>query len=399
MKIMVLGGSGNMGQEVVRTLLLDKGLVERVTVADINLDAARRFVERLGNSRAAALRVDVTDQQQSVEAMKEHDLVLNSVGPFYRYVVPVARAAIEARVNYMDICDDVEPTIELLQLDRFARNAGIFILVGMGASPGMTNLRAKALAEQMDEVEEIVTAWVVGEETEEDGKLSEGLAAIEHMLHAITGAIVTFHEGRRMRIPAFREGLRLSFSEPLGPYTCYHVAHPEVVTLPYVIPGVRTVSNLGSLYPPSRNGLVRLFATAINFRLLSIYRATRWIAKLEQMEGRTKKKETEPMPSGLYISCIGAKNGSRGQMHYSSSSTINMAEATGQPLACVALYIASGGSIEPGVHPPETALTIEDVIDLGTHYELSFVKKVKEEIKWSKEVVSAEKIVTKSAKT
>jgi len=59
--------------------------------------------------RAIALTINVSNEQQLVEAIQRHDLVLNIVGPFYRYAVPTARAAIAARVNYTDIRGDVEP--------------------------------------------------------------------------------------------------------------------------------------------------------------------------------------------------------------------------------------------------------------------------------------------------
>jgi short subunit dehydrogenase-like uncharacterized protein len=41
--------------------------------------------------------------------------VLNCVGPFYRFGPPVLTAAIKAGVSYLDVCDDWEPTLDMLE--------------------------------------------------------------------------------------------------------------------------------------------------------------------------------------------------------------------------------------------------------------------------------------------
>lgn len=385
MKILVLGGaSGDVGRDVTRILLRNKNYIEHITVTSRNLDTAQKFVKEIDDQRVSAMQVDVTNQQQLKDAMCGHNLVLNTVGPFSKYAIPVIKAAIEFKVNYIDICDDIEPTIEALQLDQIARNAGIFILLSMGWFPGMSNLRAKALADKMDEVEEIVTAWVGGRKAAEE-KPSLGLAGTEHFFRCISGNITTFREGRRVRIPSYHKGIQLDFPEPLGPFICYQMEHPEPITLPYVILGVQTASNLWALYPPIRNRFVRLFTRAIDFKILSPYLVTKFFIML----GQTKGKKTLPVLTASYISCIGIKDGKKGQMCYSAVNTkITVAEATSQPLSCAVLHIASGGKIEPGVHLPETALKIEDIIKIGTRKKLPFVKDVIEEMKWSDDVIS-----------
>ena len=52
------------------------------------------------------------------------------------------RAAIRAGCHYVDVCDDWEPTLEMLALDTEARAAGVTAVIGLGASPGITNLLA-----------------------------------------------------------------------------------------------------------------------------------------------------------------------------------------------------------------------------------------------------------------
>lgn len=389
LRILALGsGSGDVGRDVVRILLQNKEHIERITVTSRNIETARGFVNELGDDRVVPLRLDVTKREQLIDAMREHNLVVNMIGPFKRYTIPIIKAAIETKVNYMDICDDIEPTVKGLQLNQSARDAGIFVLLSMGWFPGMSNLRAVDLAKQMDSVEELVLAWVAGRKAAEE-KPSSGVAGIEHYLQAISRDIYSFRKGQRTRIPANQKGVQLSFPEPLGQYMCYQMEHPETATLPYVIPGVRTASVLGSLYPQGRNRFLRFFARAIDFKLLSVSLATRIIA----LQGQSEGKRTIPMLNGSYVACIGTKGGEKGQLSYSAVNTnVTTAEATSQPLACAILHYASGGKIKTGIHLPETAIRIEDIIKIGKQCKLPFVMDAKERTEWSGKVVSLEKM-------
>ena len=69
---------------------------------------------------------------------------------------------IEAKKPYFDICDDWRPTLELLELSDKAKKAGITAIIGIGASPGLTNLMAVLAYNELDEVDEIITGWGIG---------------------------------------------------------------------------------------------------------------------------------------------------------------------------------------------------------------------------------------------
>ncbi len=388
-RILILGGgSGDVGRDITRILLTDRKIVKKITVTSRNLDIAKEFVNVLKDDRVFPIKLDVKDISSLIRIMQDHDLVINTVGPFYRYTIKIIKAAIETNVNYIDICDDIEPTLEALQLDSFAKKAGIFVILCMGWFPGMSNLRAKALADKMDKVDEIVTAWVLGKKAAED-EPSSGMAGAEHFIRAITGEIVSFRNGQRVKIPAFHEGIQLKFPDPLGPYICYQLEHPEPVTLPYVIPGIKTASNLGSLYPPNRNKFIRLLARAIDFRLLS-FKMVNNIQKLLLKNNITKT--IFPKMNGSYIACIGTKNGKKGQLRYSATNTcVTTAEATSQPLACAVFHALTSGKIKPGVHLPETAIEIKDLIKIGMNLKLPFFTEAIEETIWTKEIDSMDK--------
>ncbi len=385
MRIVILGGgSGDVGRDLTRMLLKDNTLITRITVTSRDPRVSKKFVNDLNDPRVTAVTLDVTDKKTLQQTIENHDLIVNTIGPFSKYGIPIMKAAIESKVNYVDICDDIDPILEALQLDTFAKDAGIFILTSMGWFPGMSNLRAKALANQMTQVDEIVTAWVTGKKSPEDVP-SVGLGGIEHYIKALTGKISTYREGHRIKIPAHQRGVKLPFPEPLGNYTCYQIEHPETATLPYIIPHVTTASNLGSLYPPSRNRSVRFFTRLIDLKLFPA-----WLfIKISAMSMRTKRKTRLPRLTASYISCIGIKDKKKGELRYCEVNTaVTTAEATSQPLACVIFHIASGRKIRPGVHLPEHTFTIDEILSIGKQYNFAFATEAVTQTTWEEHIIS-----------
>jgi len=57
--------------------------------------------------------------------LKDFDVILNCVGPFYEYGTTLLSAAIEAGVNYVDVCDDCDATAEQLKMDGDGKKSGI----------------------------------------------------------------------------------------------------------------------------------------------------------------------------------------------------------------------------------------------------------------------------------
>jgi saccharopine dehydrogenase-like NADP-dependent oxidoreductase len=156
-----LGGCGQQGSVAVSTLIQAED-VTKVIVADINLAAAEAFKAETGSDKIEVRQLDVLDETALITTMREVDVVASFVGPFFRFAEPVVKAAIASGVNFVDICDDVAPTVNLLDNSQeAATDAGVSILLGMGASPGVTNLLVRRAANQLDDVEEVKIYWAV----------------------------------------------------------------------------------------------------------------------------------------------------------------------------------------------------------------------------------------------
>src|SRR5208283_4744722 len=144
MHALVVGGTGGMGQGVARDLIKQEQ-IEKVVLGDINTDPGRVQEKLRASAKVSLARIDVNDHAGMVRAIRDADVVINCAGPFYKTAVAVARAAVEARVNYIDICDDYEAAEILFasDIDSAARDAGITVLTGMGSDPGTNNVIVK----------------------------------------------------------------------------------------------------------------------------------------------------------------------------------------------------------------------------------------------------------------
>ncbi len=183
MRALVLGGAGGMGQGVARDLIKQQQ-VTHVVLGDLFPDPQRLAPKLRDSEKTNLIKMDVSDHAGMVNKFKEIDVVINCAGPFYKTAVPVAKAAVEAKVNYIDICDDYEGTEILFnsEIDKIAREAGITVLTGMGSDPGTNNVLVKWYANRLDSVDDIYLYWVVA--------IAElAGAAWDHSLHMTLGKV------------------------------------------------------------------------------------------------------------------------------------------------------------------------------------------------------------------
>ncbi len=238
MRVVALGGAGMMGRFGVKDLA-GKESVEELLIADYDLAAAQALAGELG-AKCRAVQVDANNHAQLVETAKGFDVAMGTIGPFYKYEKKVAEACIEAGTNYVSICDDYDAAAEFLKLDSRAKSAGVTAITGVGWTPGITNIFARLGADQLDEVDEIATSWAC------DPADTSGKAVTLHYLHAVTGLIPSYIDGRLQNIQAGSGIEGIMYPETVGFVPVFHAGHPEPVTIPRYI-NARTVTLKGGL--------------------------------------------------------------------------------------------------------------------------------------------------------
>ncbi|GII94206.1 saccharopine dehydrogenase family protein [Sinosporangium siamense] len=276
MNVVILG-AGHMGRYAAIQLAA-LPFVQDLVIGDLDEEAARNAAEPLGQ-KARLAHVDVTNRDQLKAVLEEADVVVSTVGPFFRLGAAVLDAAVEMGCHYVDICDDPAPTLELLSRDAAAREAKITAIVGAGASPGISNLLALKAIEGLEEIDTLITGWGTGgqEEDPEEAESSHhgASAAVEHWVSQLVGPIPIQDDGRQVEgKPMAPTSIRLPGSAPI---TAYTVGHPEPVTLPLYFPAIRHSVNVFDM-PGAVMVLLEETVSSVNSGRLSVPEASRLLA-------------------------------------------------------------------------------------------------------------------------
>ncbi len=349
MRAFIMGGAGGMGQGVARDLIKQGG-VKTVVLGDLYPDAQRLAPKLRESEKVTLLKIDINDHGGMVEAFKEADVVINCAGPFYRTAVPVAKAAVEAGVNYIDICDDYEGTEILFNsdIDALAREAGITVLTGMGSDPGTNNVLVKYYADQLDTVEEVYLYWVVA-----IAELSG--AAWDHSLHMTLGKVPQYINGELVHVEGGSDVIAEDFLEPLGTCHLRYVGHPQPLTIPKYIEGVKNVIIKGGLIPlwvdelikeQKETGFLSKEPVDVDGARVVPYELT-----LKMWEKIPEGRDKGPQASGLKVIVKGQRGNKK--VKYTADMVGRMAPGTGIPASIAALMMNAGDVTEKGVVAPE----------------------------------------------
>ncbi|MFJ9663409.1 saccharopine dehydrogenase family protein [Streptomyces sp. NPDC101219] len=243
----LLVGAGGVGTAITR-VAARRPFFERMVVADYDPARAEAAVAALGESadRFHAERVDAGDQAQVAGLLREHgcDVLLNATDP--RFVMPLFRAALDARATYVDMAMSLSrphperPHEECgvkLGDEQFAlaadwERAGALALVGMGVEPGLSDVFARYAADELfDRIDEIGVRD--GADLTVDGYEFAPSFNIWTTIEECLNPPVVHEAGRGwFTTEPFSEPEVFDFPEGIGPVECVNVEHEEVLLIP-----------------------------------------------------------------------------------------------------------------------------------------------------------------------
>ncbi|MGN2637718.1 saccharopine dehydrogenase family protein [Nocardia takedensis] len=377
MKVLALGGAGAVGSAALRVAVTLPG-IDEIVVADRDREAAVRTADELGGSvPARGIAVDITDEVGLRRALAEADLVVNTVGPYFRFGSAVVAAAIGTGTHYLDVCDDTEPTARMLELDGAARERGVCAVVGMGASPGVSNLLAAVAAAELDAVQDVHTAWPVdvggGDPTRQRAQLLDAdggvSAAAVHWMQQAAGVIDVVADGAMVERPPLSP---VALSLPGGRRgTAYTIGHPEPLTLRR---SLRPRGDSASLMVVTRSTLayLRVLRDDMDRGSLTSESAARALVRprpwnlLRSLPKALRAQGPGDLPPFFAVATGVAAGRPRTVLAFLdrvgpgddpvADLLHDMPRATGIPLALGLSQVVAGLAREPGVHPPESVI-------------------------------------------
>lgn len=349
MKIVVLGGAGIVGAEAARELAAP-GPVRKVIIADSNTRRAEKLCEAIGK-KAEYEQFDALDHEEAIRVMKKGDVALSCLGPFALYEEKMVRAAMAAGVNYVSICDDSNATEAVLSMNKEIRRTGIFALLGMGWTPGLSNVLARKGMLELDKTKRINISWAAGL-----GDLDGSGEFFKHLLNVFNGQASTRDGGRWKKVAAGSGEETVEFPEPIGKIPVYHVGHPEPITIPHFYPALEQVTLKGGVAP---SGFGTLARTLARLRLTDTPGKRDTSATFVKLLSPFFGSHVAAV-SALRVDVHGEKKGEESTASYLVAD--KMKRLTAAPAATGAILAGSGAIDKKGVLTPETAFDPEDFL-------------------------------------
>lgn len=228
MHIIVLGGAGAMGRVAVRTLIEYED-IDQVTIADYNEERAHEVAAALNSSKIQVKQIDVHDTDRLSSLVRGADAVLSAVE--YVFNQPVLKACIQEKVHYADLGGLFHMTRKLMDMGSQVEAAGITAILGMGGTPGVTNLLARAAVDKLDRVDSIKVQLGCSDDTPSTAPLVAPYS-IRTILDEFTKPPQVFQDGSWYPQQPLTGQEELIFPLPVGRATAIYSLHSECATFP-----------------------------------------------------------------------------------------------------------------------------------------------------------------------
>ena len=204
MRYMILG-AGFQGRACAFDMLRNPA-VDEVVLCDAsaeNLASAKKFLAKASKGRAKFKTLDAGNPRDVARAAKGFNTLISCVPYFFN--LPLAKAAISARVNFVDLGGSTDIVRKELALDKAAKKAGVCVLPDNGLGPGMISTLAVHAMSMLDQTDD-VRIYDGGLPQKPVAPLNYMLTFSEHgLINEYAGTAVALVDGKLVTRPALSE--------------------------------------------------------------------------------------------------------------------------------------------------------------------------------------------------
>jgi hypothetical protein len=351
-RVLILGAYGFFGERIAENLARSPGL--DVLLAGRDLSRATALAYRLGLGTPNARAIDATDPRLGASLRKLGvQTVIHTAGPFQGQKYHVARAAIEARANYLDLADGRAFVTGIGTLDAAARDAGVCVLSGVSTSPALSSAVIDRYAGCFGRLEHVAIGI-------SSGARVPGPATIQGVFGYCGKAFKVWENGAWIDAYGWLDRRSFAFPKPVGPRLLGRCDVPDLALLPQRYPTVRTVSFHAGFASDTCHKLVEWLATQVRRGRLesavryanAFHRAGRWLESVLSDRG------------GMFIRMSGPDDDGRPRTLTWQLLTYDNhgPHVPCAPAVALTRKIARGEIPEPGARPCLGLLKVEEIL-------------------------------------
>ncbi|PPD57290.1 saccharopine dehydrogenase family protein [Dehalogenimonas etheniformans] len=237
MKILILGGYGMTGRLLARYLLEQTEC--EVVIAGRHLDKALSYAQELNSkfegNRASAGRIDASSKNDLVEGLRGVDMLV-AAAPTTNYAEVVIRAAIESKVDYLDIQLDSKKFDLLMRLDNEIKEAGLCFITEAGFHPGLPSAMVRYAAANLDRLDSAVVGCYLnmGRSLPYSEAVDELMEVFQHYQAQV------FKNGQWTKRSSY-DTRKIDFGGEIGRRTCFSMFFEEIRNLPATYPTLKDI--------------------------------------------------------------------------------------------------------------------------------------------------------------
>ncbi|MBI4345434.1 MAG: saccharopine dehydrogenase NADP-binding domain-containing protein [Elusimicrobia bacterium] len=364
MKFMILG-SGMQGRACAYDLTRNPA-VESVLLADSSAENLAKAATWLKSKKVETVQLSASDTKRVVELARGRNVLISCVPYFLN--LELAKAAIEAKVHFVDLGGNTDVVLQELKLGPLAAKAGVTILPDVGLGPGTTSTIAAHGIAQLDEVDEVLLR---------DGGLPQKpkppmnylLTFSEHgLINEYVADATAIRDGKRVTVPGLSETEEIELPKPLGRCEAAHAAG-GLSTLAYTYEGKVRSMDCKLIRYPGHIAVINALNTMGFFseEKLQVNGAT--LAPRELSAKLFRQHFERPNDKDLVIihsTVRGEKDGRRAEIVYDmldyfddKSKMTAMMRTTGWPASIAAQMLATKVIDKPGAYPVELGIPAE----------------------------------------
>jgi saccharopine dehydrogenase-like NADP-dependent oxidoreductase len=372
MKALILGASGQIGAYTAQDMIEMCG-VKNLIVSSRKIGNVKKAMGDLNlTSKVQMMEIDANNTSKVLQTIKKEkvDAVVNCA--WYQTNLGVMDACLKGGAAYTDLGGFFDTCLRQIELHKKWKAAGLNATIGLGSTPGMTNIAGAAGAKRLDSVDaiDIVCAWGNTLPVKEAGWPGYSIRTV---IDEFTQESMQWLNGRYVKQKILSGEKDVIMPDPIGKVKAYYIKHSEPATMGKYLGAKNVTFRIGF---PEHDMATFLTLRGLGFDSTSPLKANEvdvspldYLTSMYQSaiaDGRGAEPPKKKFEFDMFrIDCKGKKDGMPATITYfivtwnDPKRGISSARDTAVPPAIVSLWQMQGRISEPGVFPAEATVDPE----------------------------------------
>lgn len=232
-RILVIGGYGNFGSYIARSLSSDPQI--RLLIGGRNRAKAASFAAGLDAANAAEGHViDLNGDVAAALDLIAPDVVVHTTGPFQKQDYRVPRACIARGCHYIDLADARDFVARISELDAAARDREVLVVSGASSVPCLTAAVIDHYRPGFERLKRVDYGISAAQQT------NRGLATTSAVLSYVGKSFTQLREGRMQPVFGWQDSHAVRYPE-LGTRWFGNCDIPDLELFPNRYPELRDI--------------------------------------------------------------------------------------------------------------------------------------------------------------